>query len=351
MDYSVSFVKDYCQFVNKYGLTNNELYSVLDVSTIKMNIPFLRVKADRVNDLFSYVLEKTNDENIGLKLPCEPLYVPDKLIYMLIWNSKSPLEAMKTACKYVKLITTTFAAVFTEDESTFSIEFIPSSQWLSNRSNWNALIKTTLDVSISTVQNTFPKMFSKELQPIEIRLTIEKPSDDALYYDLFSCPIYFDDSRNIMIYDKSVLQTEKNSYYDQKTYDSIMRYTDDVIRQQISQSDGFYIIVENEILAEVSSGKPFPNIGQIARNLSMSVRSFQRKLDKEGLNYKELLDSVRKNFAVNFIKTHEDFNVSELSDTLGYSDASAFIKAFKRWESVTPGKFKTALPTQASEEL
>jgi AraC-like DNA-binding protein len=287
-------------------------------------------------------LEKTNDENIGIKLPCDPAYIPDKVIYMLIWNSKSPLDAMKIACKYVKLITTTFAAIFTEDESNFSIEFIPSSQWILNRTNWKALIKTTLDVSISTVQNTFPKMFSKELNPLEIRLTIERPADDAVYYELFQCPIYFGDQRNIMVYDKSILQKEKNSYYDKKTYDSIVQYADDLIRQQINQNDGFYIIVENEILTEVGGGKQFPNIGQIARNLSMSVRSFQRKLDKEGLNYKEVLDSVRKNFAMNFIKAHEDYNVNELSDTLGYSDASAFIKAFKRWFGVTPGKFRTS---------
>lgn len=71
----------------------------------------------------------------------------------------------------------------------------------------------------------------------------------------------------------------------------------------------------------------------------MSVRSFQRKLDKEGLYYKEVLESVRKTFAMNFINSQEDFNVNELSDALGYSDASAFIKAFKRWYGVTPGKF------------
>lgn len=339
MDYSVSFVKDYCQFLNSHDLTNNEMYSVLDVSFIKMNIPFLRIKAEKVNDLFAYVVAKTNDENIGLKLPCEPAYVPDKVIYMLMWNSKSPLDAMRIACKYVKLITTTFAAIFTDDESNFSIEFVPSSQWIQNQPSWKHLIKTTLDVSISTVQNTFPKMFNKDLQPLEVRLTIEKPLDDSLYYDIFKCPIYFADSRNIMIYDKSALQKEKNSYYDKKTYDSIVQYADDVIRQQINQNDGFYIIVENEILTEVTCGKPFPNIGQIAKNLSMSVRSFQRKLEKEELNYKEILDSVRKNFAANFIKDRKDFNVNELSDALGYSDASAFIKAFKRWYGVTPGKF------------
>lgn len=339
MDYSVSFVKDYCQFVKRYGLETSEVYSILDVSHIKMNIPFLRIKAENVNDLFEYVLQKTDDENIGIKLPCDPSYIPDKVIYMLIWNSESPLEAMRIACKYVKLITTTFAAVFTEDESTFSIEFIPSSQWLLNRTNWKALIKTTLDVSISTVQNTFPKMFGKKLHPIEIRLTTGKPADDAIYYDIFQCPIYFGDRRNLIIYDKAILQKEKNTYYDKRTFDSIVRYADDLIRQQISQNDGFYIIVENEILAEVGGGRPLPSIGQIARNLSMSVRSFQRKLDKEGLYYKEVLESVRKTFAMNFINSQEDFNVNELSDALGYSDASAFIKAFKRWYGVTPGKF------------
>lgn len=342
MDYSVSFVRDYCSFINRFGISNGESFEVLGMSSLKMNVPFLRVKADDVNRLFSFAIERSRDDNIGIKLPCEQSYVPDKVIYMLIWNSRTPLEAMRTACKYVKLITTTFSAVFSEDESTFSIEFIPSSQWFRYRDRWDPLIKTTLDVSVSTVQNTFPKMFGKELHPLELRMTIETPKVVEPYYDLFKCPIYFGDRRNLIVYDKSVLRKEKNAYYDKKTYDSIVRYADEVIRHQISQNDGFAIIVESEILASVGSGFGFPNIVTIARSLSMSVRSFQRKLDSEGLSYREILDNARRDFATNFLAGHPDSNLGELSDALGYSDASAFIKAFKRWHGTSPGKYRGA---------
>ena len=339
MDYSVSFVRDYCQFLNGLGISNKELYNVLNVSAIKMNIPFLRIKAENVNTLFNYAIHKSGEINTGLKLACESWYVPDKVIYMMMWNSRSPLEAMRIACKYLKLITTTFAAIFSEDDAHFSIEFIESTQWSKNKSKWSTLIKTTLDVAFSTIQNTFPKMFNKEVYPIEVRMTFDKPADDELYYTLFRCPLYFNETKNIIVYDKTVLQKDKNSYYDKKTFDNIIRYADDLIRQQITRTEEFSVIVENEILSVVGKGDPFPNIQQVSKNLGMSIRSFQRKLEQEKLNYKDLLDVVRKDFALHFINKEQNLNVNELAYALGFSDSSSFIKAFKRWYGVTPGKF------------
>ncbi len=343
MDYSVSYIKDYCKFLNAFGLANKELYSILNTSAFKMQVPFLRIKAEQANELFEYATEKTGDTNLGLKLPCESWYVPDKVIYMLMWNSKSPMHAIRIACKYVKLITTTFAAIFTEDDSTFSVEFTESSQWLKQKKTWNVLIKTTLDTAISTMQNSFPKMFNKVLFPLEVRLTIETPADDDLYYELFKCPVYFNDTRNIMIYDKSVLQNENNEYYDKKSFDNIIAYADNLILQQLNKTDDFSIVVENEILSMIGKGEVFPNIEKIAKSFSMSVRSFQRKMEQENISYKDLLDAVRKNFAFSYINQQNDFNVNELAFALGYSDASSFIKAFKRWYGITPGKFTLPL--------
>ncbi len=339
MDYSVSFVKDYCQFLKGYNMPTQELYKILDTSGFKMTIPFLRVKAEKVNRLFEYAIEKSGNENIGLQLPCEPWYVPDKVIYMLMWNSKSPLDAIRIACKYVKLITTTFAAVFTEDESKFSVEFTESSEWLKYKKSWRSLIKTTLDVATSTMQNTFPKMFNRILFPLEVRFTIDKPADDEPYYNLFKCPVYFNDKKNIMVYDKSVLQKENNQYFDKRSFDNIITYADDLIRQQLSRTDDFSIIVENEILSMIGRGVVFPNIEKVSKNFGMSIRTFQRKMEQDNINYKDLLDSVRKSFALNYINQHTDFNVTDLAFALGYSDPSSFIKAFKRWYGVTPGKF------------
>jgi AraC-like DNA-binding protein len=340
MDYSVSFVKDYCQFVYSYQVPASELYKVLRTSPFKMNIPFLRIKAEKVNELFEYVVRLTGDNNIGIKLPCEHWYVPDKVIYMLMWNSRSPLDALRIACKYVKLITTTVGALFKENENSFSIEFTEAQEWQLHPQQWTIARKTTLDVAVSTVQNTFSKMFNKVQYPVEVQLTVPKPDHNEIYYEIFRCPIYFTADKNVITYDKSVLQKEKNLYYDKKTFDNVMKYADDLIRQQIQRTEEFSVIVENEILILLGKDDRFPTIQQVASNLGMSIRSFQRKLEQENLNYKDLLESVRKNFAFNYINKEENYSVTDLAYTLGYNDASAFIKAFKRWFGVTPARYK-----------
>ncbi len=74
---------------------------------------------------------------------------------------------------------------------------------------------------------------------------------------------------------------------------------------------------------------------KVAEALFMSSRTLQRKLSTEGTTFKQILKSVRKKLAMEYLKD-ERLSFSEISYLLGFSEQSSFTRAFKNWTGVSP---------------
>jgi len=83
----------------------------------------------------------------------------------------------------------------------------------------------------------------------------------------------------------------------------------------------------------------FPSMDAIARELCMTSRHLRRKLDAEGTAYQTLLGKVRHTLAKEYLSTSV-LSTEDIADALGFSDASSFRHAFKRWTGMTPVEFR-----------
>jgi AraC-like DNA-binding protein len=92
-----------------------------------------------------------------------------------------------------------------------------------------------------------------------------------------------------------------------------------------------------------------PNIDDAAALMGFSVRSLQRALAAEGLSYRQLVDKLRCGKALAALR-YGDTNLTELALDLGYSDGTAFSRAFRRWAGVAPSAYlvDAAKPPPAS---
>ena len=77
----------------------------------------------------------------------------------------------------------------------------------------------------------------------------------------------------------------------------------------------------------------------MAKQLSVSGRTLQRKLKQESVSYSSVLESVRKEEALKLIKENK-LNINEIGWFLGYSEASTFVNQFKNWTGKSPSSFK-----------
>ena len=78
------------------------------------------------------------------------------------------------------------------------------------------------------------------------------------------------------------------------------------------------------------------SIESMAKRLSMSTRSLQRKLTEEKLNFKTVLQLVREELADHYLEKSE-IPLTEISFLLGYNEPNSFIRAYSGWKGVSPG--------------
>lgn len=83
-------------------------------------------------------------------------------------------------------------------------------------------------------------------------------------------------------------------------------------------------------------------MADIARQLGLSVRSFHRRLADHGVNFQTLAEETRRDLALGMLRD-EDCTLSEIAFLTGFSEQSAFNRAFKRWTNQTPANYRKSL--------
>ncbi len=84
-----------------------------------------------------------------------------------------------------------------------------------------------------------------------------------------------------------------------------------------------------------------PSMKDVAAAFSISERTFQRKLREEGATYRNLLDALRRRRASDLLRA-TSLSIAEIAYVLGFSEQSAFHRAFRRWFDTSPQAFRTA---------
>jgi AraC-like DNA-binding protein len=77
----------------------------------------------------------------------------------------------------------------------------------------------------------------------------------------------------------------------------------------------------------------------VARKLGLSTRSLQRQLAAEGVRFRDVADEARAEVARRLLMDGSA-GLSAIGLLLGFADASAFHRAFLRWEGKPPGQFR-----------
>lgn len=85
-----------------------------------------------------------------------------------------------------------------------------------------------------------------------------------------------------------------------------------------------------------------PPLEEIAARLNMSVATLKRRLKAEGVTYQQLKDAARLQLATRLLEEGK-LTVDQVAESLGYSDASNFAKAFRGWTGESPGQFRQRL--------
>ena len=83
---------------------------------------------------------------------------------------------------------------------------------------------------------------------------------------------------------------------------------------------------------------------QVATKVGTSARSLQRVLHDHGVSFKELVDEMRRDRALTLLRDSE-LSINEVAAKVGFTDPTAFFRAFRRWTGTTPGAVRSSVKT------
>ncbi len=85
-----------------------------------------------------------------------------------------------------------------------------------------------------------------------------------------------------------------------------------------------------------------PELEPVAATLDVHPQTLRRRLSKEGTSFSELKGQVRRDVALHFLGK-QGLSIEEIAHRAGFSESSAFIRAFKGWTGVTPYTYRKGL--------
>ncbi|GAB7205195.1 hypothetical protein OS31_21120 [Dickeya oryzae] len=84
-----------------------------------------------------------------------------------------------------------------------------------------------------------------------------------------------------------------------------------------------------------------PSLDEVAESIGLSSWSLQRRLKDEGITFTQLVEKVRCEMATHYLQQRQ-LSISEMAFLLGYSEVSAFSRAFRRWFGISPRQWRKA---------
>ncbi|WP_211441376.1 AraC family transcriptional regulator [Collimonas humicola] len=167
---------------------------------------------------------------------------------------------------------------------------------------------------------------------IQVCFTNKTPPDIQPYIDFFGCPVLFEQPVTSIRVGLWQLATKLRKP-DEILLQMLEQLADMMLEELPQVSSNIEQLVRQSIARLIYNGEP--QLEQIATELNITPRTLRRRLDEEGLNYRALLDDVRKHLAERYLLDPR-LRLGEIAQLLGYSEQSAFTRAFRRWTGYTP---------------
>jgi AraC-like DNA-binding protein len=173
------------------------------------------------------------------------------------------------------------------------------------------------------------------LSPIEIRIDYPAPAHRAMYERLFKCPLRFGADAVEWRFSEKLLDAPLELSNAEMA--RICEERCETILTRLGAAGGFVDRVRTELLTEP---RRFADLEAVARAVHVSPRTLRRKLKEEGSSFREVLEQVRKNLALDYLE-RSNLSLEEIATLLSYQDAANFSRAFGRWTGDTPGRYRT----------
>lgn len=286
-----------------------------------------RVSYLQFSEIVREAIKATGDGGLGLTLVCttSPSALP--LLHLLLLSCRNLREAWSVFVHYVPLVAEGLRWSLIEQGERTEIRFDP-------RTSCADTARFGAEFALGMVARTVQQFVPPPARPLVATWRHEKPSYTDRYRSVFNCAQRFGQSSN-SLYIPSAWLDVPQALSDARLHESLRELADAqlaAVRDKVSLAERVRLLLltlpENAAL----------DIELIARRSGLRPRSLRRHLEREGSTLSTLRDEVRIDRACQALRN--GMSIAEVAEVMGYSQASAFHRAFKRWTGATPSSYQ-----------
>lgn len=314
------------KLIDANGHDPEALYRESGIDPELLNKPGARIPYALVNRIWAKATEVIDDPCFGLK--AHKFWHPSYLHALgYAWLASHTLrEAFKRFIRYLRIISEIPFLKLEEDANGFTFFY--------DVSLLDIRIPAQVDLGMATAVHMCRLNVGEELKPKAVTFVHAEPPCAEKYVALFNAPVQFSAARDSMTFSLADVDKPLAGANPQ-----LARLNDQVMIEYLGKLDKDNIIdrVAGVMIDMLPSGGITDE--KIAQHLNMSGRSLQRRLKGAGTTFRTILEGVRKDLATTYVHD-SDIELVEVAFLLGFSDQSAFSRAFKRWTGITPSNFR-----------
>lgn len=310
--------------VKRQGCAVEDLPAAVGVSGSQIDDVDARIPLSALLALWTTAAQRVGDDDFGLTVAQTPPVGVVSIISQAVLCSRNLGEVWRRVIRFQHLAIDGAGLRLEEEGASVCLRFRPPETGC-------AFPHHVPEFALASCLVVGRRATETLLLPRAARLQHGKPRGVAAHQKLFGSQVLFDQPCCELEFDKEVLQLPiKNA--DPALAILMERYAEEwLVRLDVHVS--FLEQVRRHVYAELQSG--VPSAAVIARRLHLSERSFSRRLQQEGLSYPRLVETVRKELAAVYLNK-KSIKLTEVAFLLGFSEISAFYRAYRRWTGMTP---------------
>ncbi len=268
----------------------------------------------------------SDDPAIGLKLGAEPRLERNHPAAIAAICSRTFRDALQRIARYKQLTCPEEVRVHTLREEV-SVEFVfVDAEGVEP--------DVLVDLVLSWVLSIGRRGSDGRIAPVRLELT--RPARQReLLERYFGCPVRFRRPRNAIVFRKSDL--DRPFVTSNADLLAVVGAQLDMELEAGNGNTGIRDRVRNAVRRSLAGRRP--TLANIARELGLSPRTLQRRLNEEQVTFQKVVEDTRREMARHYLG-RSDVELNEAAFLLGFEDANSFFRAFHAWESATPGEWR-----------
>jgi AraC-like DNA-binding protein len=285
-----------------------------------------RYPSARIQKLWALAAEATRDPLLGLRAGSLARPGTFHALGLGIVSSGSVLEALRRTERYSGVVTTNGRFALVEEGGHVALEARPTVNTVMPTPQW-------LDALVVALCRMLVLCAGQTATPVKVRLMHPGREHADAYRKALRCAIEFEAETVALVFDAKLAAQPVHTGNPE-------------LAAEADRIAARYLVglapdtVATRVRALLLKAMPSGEVDQdgIARALNQSPSTLQRRLRREGTSYQNLLDSTRRELALQYLREGEH-SLADVAFLLGFTDQSNFTRAFRRWTGKTPRQF------------